>query len=150
MQAVIRDMKQPHSAIFTWDDLDTEREEGYVLVTLSYREGVSTETGVGAGFRVTTFVENHRIGKRLLRFLEEVGSWSGDWKGKREFLSDDRNLRITVFCCREGKVFTEISLDADSIDPFWTVQLRLDVAQAQWPAMLQQFREFFAVAANWE
>jgi hypothetical protein len=30
------------------------------------------------------------------------------------------------------------------------MQLPMYVAQAQWPEMVQQFREFFAVAANWE
>jgi hypothetical protein len=150
MLAEIRDMKEPHSAIFSWDMLDPETEEGYVLVTLSYRDGVVTADGTGAGFRVTTSVQNYQIGKPLLRFLEEVGSLSGDWNGEREFLNKQRNLRITCFCCRRGEIRTEISLDADSIDAFWTVQLRMYVAQSEWPNIVKQFREFFAVTEAWE
>jgi hypothetical protein len=150
MQAEIRDMKEPHRAIFTWDMLDPETEEGYVLVTLSYREGIVTADGTGAGFRVTTEVQNYQIGNPLLRFLEEVGSLPGDWNGAREFLNKHKNLRITCFCCRGGEIRTEISLDADSIDAFWTVQLRMNVAQSEWPTVVKQFRDFFSVVATWE
>lgn len=145
-QAEIRDVTRPHSAVFTWGYLDPETEEGSVEMTLCF----------GDAFRVTTRIGDHKVGEALLRFLEEVGSLSGDWSGTREFVNVDRyygskNFAITCFWCHEGKIATEISLDADVLDPFWTIKLRrMKVDQSAWPAMVKQFRDFFAVSEGWE
>jgi Family of unknown function (DUF6228) len=137
VQAEIRDTVHPHRAVFTWWLLENPRETPYVEVALEYRDV----------FRVTaTLGTRNTIAEPLLRFLDDIGSLSNDWEGPRTFLSEDEDLGITCFWCRRGEIFLEFSLDADPIDPFWTVKLRLSVERTAWPAIIQQFRDFFAAA----
>jgi Family of unknown function (DUF6228) len=96
-------------------------------------------------FEVTAHVASN-IAAPLLRFLDEIGSLSGDWDGERTFKTVEENLVITCFWCSGGRIHMEVSLDANTYCPAWTVQLRMDVDQAAWGGIIEQFRDYFAVA----
>ncbi len=141
IEAEIRAADQPERVVFSWWALGEKTSWGQPIVPL-----VEVTLDCPGAFRVKATVSNPGIGPPLLEFLEAVGALSGDWDGERTFRTPDGNLVITCFWCYRGRIFLEVSLDADTQDPVWTVQLRLRVEQDRWAGMVEQFRRFFAAA----
>ena len=134
IDAELRDATRPIWALFTWWGVDDPRTMPLAQVTL---EAYDT-------FRVTTIVENPKIAGPLLRFLSEVGGLPDNWEGEQKFLSTDGNLRITCWQRRRGLIYMDVSLDADTEDPVWTVEVRMEIAESAWPVILRQFHDYFA------
>ena len=130
----LRDASRPIRVLFTWWGMDLPRTLPLVEVTLEYQDTI----------RATAIVENPRIAGSLLPFLCDIGTLPSPWVGERKFLSSDENLRIACYQRRRGLVYLDVALDADSEDPIWTVELRMEIEESAWPEIIRQFRDYFA------
>ncbi len=116
--------------VFTWRGLESARTMEEVTLDC-------------VDFQATTRVESS-VAEPLLRFLEEIGSLAGDWDEKRSFQGPDEVFGIICFWCYGGRIHMEVSLDTDSHCPGWTVQMRMNINQSEWPKITQQFRDYCA------
>jgi hypothetical protein len=86
------------------------------------------------------------------RFFQDLAQHKKGWEGEKTVASVEGQLAIT--CTYEGKTYRpEISmnvycaLDYPSFDPYWTVQLHLDVDPESLEGVAAQARTVFANAA---
>lgn len=120
------------SARFGWQGLEERLETAYMEVTLD-----------APGFHAaTTVAGDHADAARVLRFLEEIGSLSGNWQ--RDFRT--WNLSVSCWGRLDGDIGVEIALDHDIYERRWTAAQRLIIERSAWPEMLKQFQEYVAVA----
>ena len=84
----------------------------------------------------------------FLRFFDDLAQHDQGWQGEKKVSSDDGVLAIT--CTYEGKKFRpEVSMDvycaidAPSFDPYWAVQLHLDIQPESLNDLAARARIFF-------
>jgi hypothetical protein len=136
----IRDARRPAWVTFSW-----EHPKGFrsplVRVGLHYGEELQVSARMLPG-----------LGRSLIRFLENLASLEGAGPSEqRVFRSAEAEFGITSYpasvCGGEATLWVircEFSLAADWHDQYWVVQLRLDLEFSQLPALVSQFRDFFA------
>jgi len=93
----------------------------YYRVSLTYRDHLS--------LRCVIPIDDPAA---LLRFFEDLAQHKKGWQGERKV--DSREGQFVITCTYEGKMYRpEVSmyvfcaLDIPSFDPYWSVQLHLDV-----------------------
>jgi hypothetical protein len=136
----IRDSRRPARVTFAW-----EQPEGFrsplVRVGLHYGDELRVSARILPGLR-----------RSLVRFLENLASLeaAGTFE-QRVFRSAETEFGITCYpasVCGGGAavwvVRCEFSLASDWDEQYWVVQLRLDLEFSQLPALVSEFRDFFA------
>lgn len=110
----------------------------YYRVALSYRDQLSLRCAFPLD-DPTAF----------LTFFETLARHSQGWEGEKRVSS--REGQFVIACTYEGKLYRpEVSmdvscaLDSPSFDPYWTVQMHLDVAPDSLEGLAAQARSVFA------
>jgi hypothetical protein len=87
------------------------------------------------------------VSRPLLRFFEDLATLDGDWSEERRLRDGDRQFSITCWSCYRGEICFEVSLGAEFQDPAWTVELSLQIRQADMGLIVEKLRRFFAAAS---
>jgi hypothetical protein len=132
----LRDSEDGGWMTLTWRDWDPATTDGHPV------EPVFAITLRSPGRINATAVLSTAIGKPLLRFFEELVSREVDWNQEWELRDRDRRFSISCWSPEQGEVRFNISLDAASQDPAWTVVLRLRVEQQELPRIVLDLRTF--------
>jgi hypothetical protein len=113
----------------------------YYLVALTYRDLLSARC---------TIVDADPAA--FLRFFQDLAQHKKGWEGEKKVASRDGQLAIT--CIYEGKMYRpEVSMNVycalgdPSFDPYWTVQLHLDVDPESLEDVAAQASTVFASTA---
>jgi len=106
-------------------------------VSLTYREQLSAASAVAA-------LEP----SGLALFFEDLARSKDGWVGEKKVESPEGQLALS--CTYDGSLYrpevamqVALALDILSFEPYWTVQIRLDLDPESLPELAQRAREFF-------
>jgi hypothetical protein len=108
--------------------------EHFYRVLLTHREQLSATCGILS-----------LDPERFAAFFEELALQSGGWEGVKSVESEEGQL--TLSCTNEGaEVWMNVScaLDLPTVDPYWTVQLRLELDPNTLHGLAGRARAFFS------
>jgi hypothetical protein len=115
--------------------------DAYYQVSLAYRDQLSA--------RCMIPIDDPAA---FLRFFEDLAQHKNGWHGEKKVASPEGQFAIT--CIYEGKKYRpEVSMNVDcaldypSFDPYWSVQLHLDVDPDSLDDVAARARSVFANAA---
>jgi hypothetical protein len=90
---------------------------------------------------------------RFLAFFEDLAQHKQGWKGEKKVSSLEGQLAIT--CTYDGHLYRPevwmcvyCALDSPAVDPYWTVELRLEVDPETLEDLAVRARRFFINAAT--
>jgi hypothetical protein len=119
----------------------TDGHDLFYRVSLSHRDQLSA--------RCEIFIADPAV---FWQFFRDLAQHKGGWEGEKTVTSLEGQLAIT--CTYEGKKYRpEISINVScalgypSFDPYWTVQLHLDVDPESLEGVAARARTVFANAA---
>jgi hypothetical protein len=87
---------------------------------------------------------------QFLAFFEDVARHRGGWEGEKRVSTPDREFCIACEYLRSytPEVWMSVRLATDFADPYWTVELRLELSPDSLEQLAARARSFFTKSAG--